>query len=1289
LLLPSVWYCAFLVCAEWTPDSKQPFMAGNYKIIIVSSDTWVVPSGSPSPDAPGDLVYVINGINGTGLTPNTPSQNITGTITLEWIPATAPVQAKVTVPKDVLFNADRTKLQQAWEQFLANLDGQSSNQFMAVSGARLSAALLSQNMPMLLAEIAYYRLRFSPSASHYYIDLQPGMRLVLASGNFYSESHSGTGQQSRNFAATGSSYADIQSCTGGNGIIFNSFMTIQNVAVQSTGTVPADNVTIATGILDLASQPVKNYHRLFYPGNFGAGNTASLSVTDSISIVSSYCYASLGQVPNALPVAEACDPLYPKIYPTVFFGRCNVIVQLAVNINGSNGYVSAGTTIKNIIEASLPAESQPRMLQVVRYLNAQKAQVIFPQGNTSSALNMPVLPGDSISWLPTGNFQLLQRVQAIYRITNPSPDALALCKLAIVSFGDLSVYQLPVADDMALALFGSHDKPSPYTSTEIGKALFTNYNSQPFTDPYTGSQLAYSLYFAGFDPVNVAIGVTGSYTPAIRLETGHTLVTFLLQGIGYSVTDISAGFYVALAGSLPANAYYMVKGLIEGSLQYGQLYTPSQVAEGIYKTVSYTVENGWQLAAALMQGSSISEPAKKEYAATDTAPALFYAFSTGGINLTQNNLAMALAKPFFGQALGYPVDQVALGVFSVYPLSDAVTIATSLLNSGVTYSMNDVAKGTYAVKNYPPAPGHILSTEELAYALYNAYGTSPLNTPKAVAIALVYAISNVTPNEVAAATAKVFGYLAGSYTQININTIASAVTVAFVFSGTQQTDVNKTSAALLFAFTNITAAQMANGLVSGFQYPVSGTNLAGMGSVSIGVVTAFAYSKDDQGQVNTTAAALQNAFQVNMQDQPSVTTLARSLAAGLAGISAPVLMNALVKTGNYVKGSQVNVTLPVQAAAVALNYSATNQTQVNTLCAAAKTALTLDGKVQNDASYLSRAVIAVNGNPVTGLINGTALLATFSYSGTVQQDINLLANANVYAYSLKGSVQNDVNSLTSVVVKVFAFAGNNATQVTATATAQKNSFNFLVSNQPDINSSATALTTVFNYPGYGDRTYQKSDALVIANTLYGVFSGITIQQMLPALRSGFLAFLPVDAGTILTALYTLNTSSSTDIALLGSLAGTNYQLTVAPYGVASVSLVLFAPGFSYVPCSGWIGKWYTGWDAQSFQIFNNVFTTPIWAQALVLIGTRQTPNSMAQQLQQGFDQGHTMADEMVRILAACYYYIDLSISIVPVGTAMKTSGYSLVQASGALGNGQYKQQWNASYYTQLVNIYNS
>ncbi|HVV72576.1 MAG TPA: hypothetical protein VHI52_13935, partial [Verrucomicrobiae bacterium] len=69
------------------------------------------------------------------------------------------------------------------------------------------------------------------------------------------------------------------------------------------------------------------------------------------------------------------------------------------------------------------------------------------------------------------------------------------------------------------------------------------------------------------------------------------------------------------------------------------------------------------------------------------------------------------------------------------------------------------------------------------------------------------------------------------------------------------------------------------------------------------------------------------------------------------------------------------------------------------------------------------------------------------------------------------------------------------------------------------------------------------------------------------------------------------------------------------------------------------------------------------------------------------DPGHTMANAMVQILAACYYYIDVAVSVQPVGLAMKTAGYTLIQTSGAMGGGQYQSQWNINYYNQLVAIF--
>ncbi len=750
----------------------------SYSISILASGTWITPSGAPNPANPSDLVYTIQGINGPGLLPNNPAQNITGDIALAWVPATAPVQATITITQAVLFNANRAQLQQAWEKFLAALDAQEgTNQYMQPAGARTTASLLAQNMPMLLMEVSYYRLRFSPSATASYIDLQPGMRLQVANSNFYYEAHAGAGQQARNFSAMSASYADVQSDSNSNGLLFNVYMALQQVAVLPPVNSVIGAARVASSVLDLASQPVKPYHRIFYPQNgFTGSDTATLSAINSVSIVSAYCYASLGTTPGSGPVSEVCNPLYPAIYPTVFFGRCALVVQVWVRINGKSTYVSAGATIKNILEAAQAGNSLPRMFRIFRYLNGQKSPVIFPQGDTTVGMTMQVLPGDEIAWLPSGNFQLTDRLQAIYRITQPSPDATALGNLGIRSFGDIPLYSLPLADDMAQALVASHDQPAPYTAAQIGPALFSIYNKTPFTDPYTGSMLAYSLYFAGFGAVDVATGVVAGYTPVITMETGGILVNFLLaSGIGYAIGDISDGVYQALDGNTAANAPYLVKSLMEGSLSYGQVYAPEIVAQGTYHAVGYTVANAYQLCAALMQGSSMAEPAIQEYPAIVTAPALLYAYETDGITLTLNDLATALAQALQGQPLAYPVDQVALGIFEVYPLSDATSIATALMNSGGGYSMNDVAKGTYAIQKYGPAPGHVLSTEELAFALYTAYNGNAVNTPHNSAIALVYAIPNETPNPVAGAVAKVFGYSSSTpYTQDHVNTMAEA-----------------------------------------------------------------------------------------------------------------------------------------------------------------------------------------------------------------------------------------------------------------------------------------------------------------------------------------------------------------------------------------------------------------------------------------------------------------------------------------------------------------------------------
>jgi hypothetical protein len=1050
----------------------------NYQIKTFSGVLWIIPSGAPDPSSAASVKLVIPYFAGTGLKPNTPAQDIDGTISLKWLPASSPTGAEITVPAEILFDADRDKLFSAWQQFLVNLDVQVSKHYMLPQAPALIRALLLQHMPLPQPEVKCYQLGFGYKDARY-INLQAGMRLKLAFSNFYNEDSSGPGEKLKRFAGTGVSYAYVQAANNGDYLTFNSFMDLQQVNVAPQTSAP--KIHVLASVLDLAAQTQNKYYRLYYPQEFTAVDKPEISIAHNVCLVGASNYNELPE----LPVDTATNYSIG-----IFNGRCSVTPEILIKLNGKPVYVAVGATLSSLLERESVSGIVAGQLTMLRYLDGQKSRITFDEPKTV-ATAMYLLPGDDISWVASGNFALIERVRAIYRITKPSPIALNLANLTVESFGTGEQVVLPMANDMGVALYESHQ--APYTSAEIGQALYPVYNHAPFTPPYSGEELAYSLYFAGFDVVDVSKGViAGVDTPQITIADGYLLVQFLLKsGIGYTIVDIGKGVHYTLNNADRANARYLVKALIIASHNQKDVFASLAIANAVYTVIDYQIPAAVELAAELMIGSDIAQLPGR-YPSTDVAKMLYVSYQDKTA-LTKLQLADALALACKGQAQAYGVKEVAAGIAAVYDDIIPVDMARALRACAAGYDMNNVALGTYHVAYGPKDNKQQISVDTLVDALFDTYQDQPGGLNIAIAKAVVYAVANLDINVLADALKTKFNYEVTN--PDHYLALSQALAAAYNFTAESQDELNRLAAALTHALQLNKASQDQGKYLSKSLILINGLAVE-MLKNGQAIRQALGYIGDDQADVTMVIADWQYAYNLNRDLQADVNKLAGTvtymfgyifnkrsdlilLAKGIKDAleySADSFDQALL-TANAIQGAMKNISMDDLTWAICEVFNCKTTPQVEAkVCLLAKViakVYNLQRDNRENVADLARKMATVFGFiPASGLFSFPVIK---DYD---QPSISNIAAALVYAFDFNGDDSNHVSMTAFGVVSAFP-----ALPSVMTATALAHAFNYQrgYGNQNAVSFMARAIKVAYNWGG------EFEDVKTMVSTIFNVF----------------------------------------------------------------------------------------------------------------------------------------------------------------------------------------------------------
>ena len=843
-----------------------------YHIFNQDDVVWISPNGSEDPfhaDISFVIRHVVNEDNSAKKWDD--QANIDGDISLSWIPQTAPTAAKITVSQSIL--GDIEKLKPAFTAFVGALDNLNSGKFAYITpgATRVISATLAEALPMPISEIPFFHFGLSNNKAGNFVSLSAGMSLEIVHSNFYDQQHQGTGQQTQRFCGTGTEEIDISSVAGTNDTVFNVFLSKQQAKVSNQN---AHGMTrLATHVLDLAGNFNKQYQRLFYPGT---GKSISSVTKPGVDIEScpvlqqAASYDNLGVMPTTKPMTSKEHP--PELnHPIRFFGRAVAIPKFLATVNGGRQHVPVGTTIRNLVEADATVGTIPQQFELKRYHKGVATKVtIEPSLPTDTLLDLPLVKGDQVRWYPQDAFALVERAQAVYRVLQPHPTAEELVAEVFLSFGKVDNDELPDANDMAVALKQSHRHPNAYSVAEIARALHVNYRREPFADtPLTDSQLAFALYFAGFDCKDVALGVIAVVKRKITKISGDILVTILiLSGAGYSVKQLAQAVFNTVDGSRDSNAPLLVTSLVLGAINAHRTITSNQVAFGVYNAVGYTPATADHLAYALKAGTIHS--GLTAYSVDQVAEGVFTAFrdSDHSVVLTIDQLAAALA--FAQQPGGYSVREVAQGTFKVLGKLTPVVTPTGLAqalhhlnsdeNSATIYDMNQVASGVNFIQDYGDPFSNPLSAQQLAQALRNAFTSKfpVLATCENIAIAVSSAKgfkdSDANALTITQALADTFKYPTSSPTAQNLAAIARGLSAVPYAVGNAANSIKG-------VFSSISGRQLATALMEAYNSPP--LTPAEMASA---LKVAFDYNSNVQKDLDDLTKALLDAFDTRKID---------------------------------------------------------------------------------------------------------------------------------------------------------------------------------------------------------------------------------------------------------------------------------------------------------------------------------------------------------------------------------------------------------------------------------------
>jgi hypothetical protein len=809
---------------------------------------------------------------------------------------------------------------------------------------------------------------------------------------------------------------------------------------------------------------------------------------------------------------------------------------------------------------------------------------------------------------------------------NNTQTALQMAQLLYVAYASLQ----NSPGDMAVAL-----DAGSYPLLGIAIALKTLYGAQV----QHANQMATLLAQASVSPKESAPVLRELYPTDTDMPA--KMITILLAA--YTTTQITFGTMAIALAAAPYNAMSAAPAL---HAQYPQ---NTQTAADMITGLQSAYPNPAITVTVMVQALKACT-----YTVSDIASSIKQSYDTAVPHALQMAQLLAQAPAFSAAAVApvlqiiYPADTntapliAAVLALAPYVPSDVAPVIKQLFPMSAQ-AASDMY--TLLVAAYAPTT---ITVDQMVAALVNATYTAPGTAP---VLHANYASATSTPALMAA-------LLNAAYSP---QPVTAVMALALARSPYAVKDVALyLKSQIAYAADVNTATRMANVLYTAYQPSIVMADM--IGALAATGFNAYESATPVKGLFTaTTPSALATDLVASYQYSASLGMLTL----GLALSSATVTPNDLVVA--------VNTALPAttagEMAALLLVAYSTNITPGLT---AAESVRAQGSNVITGGPLVTQSVAGISVPELAG-----ALVSVFTPPNTIINDLSKAlckSYTNPTATAVASGIMSafpskTASALADTLTIGYAFIGQ-ALSPDAMAAAVLAGLAYIGQQM-----SETALVQ-FLVSHYTSLT-----PALVAGAVVSAFgaSNTTIVKVLAALTAGFATLTPLSATIALQQAFAVTQAIQVAQPVVQA-----FSLTQLPNHVGVISLAMLAAQFSLVATSGALGMIYPNWDANDFTILASVYNGATWGSLLQLVNEGNTAVQAAQSLKTTYPA--LQQGEMCPLLAAGFYLVHVNTSVVPMATAMKAAGYTLIQTSGAMGI-QYQPNWTADDFDKVVQIY--
>jgi hypothetical protein len=340
--------------------------------------------------------------------------------TLAWVTIASESWAQVSVPPTNVYVATHAALLASFLVFRRQLEQLEAGGCVAAGAASVVASRVASALPLRYDELLAFQYGFN--AASRYVDLWPGMELVLDCGAFqYVAPPSQPGGNRNAYAGGGQARYRVHRRSDGT-LGFDSFLDAIAGLQIATPTPPQ-----SAGLLDLAAAGVpQNYFRLIYPPQLG--NAVAVAGAPSAAANATLLGAAkLSDLDDATTQYLQSGSIAGPATCAFFSGRVAAVPQLTVLARGAQTPVPLCTTARELLARAFmlpfgefnqhsslqlqmwrwaqPSLADPNVLPVTDYnalpIGFEPTSSVSPSTGLTQ-WDLPLVMGDLFGWMMPG-----------------------------------------------------------------------------------------------------------------------------------------------------------------------------------------------------------------------------------------------------------------------------------------------------------------------------------------------------------------------------------------------------------------------------------------------------------------------------------------------------------------------------------------------------------------------------------------------------------------------------------------------------------------------------------------------------------------------------------------------------------------------------------------------------------------------------------------------------------------------------------------------------------------------